>query len=89
MTQAALIVYLESVDCVIYREFDKDDGHHVHMRKNGFTKIGCIYPTNSGQLRAASVCQICNNLGVPVPEFGQHMQEVINVAKANCPKRID
>lgn len=88
MTQDHLKLWCLEHDCYIYEEKDNDHGHSIIMRhKDDKSLMAVLFEPKKGSYKPASVCAICNNLNIDVPDFGISMQDHLNEAKANCPKK--
>ncbi len=82
MTQDDLKDWLEVYNCYVYKEKQKEDGIHYTMRSKVDKKLmAVVFPVRGGTYKAATVCAICNNLGVDVPDYGKSMQPIIDHAK--------
>ncbi len=77
MTQGAFLEYLYVTDCYIYKQTEK----YYKLRKTGTTgsknMSGMPLMDSDKEMRPYTICQICHNLGVPVPEEVKFAEEVI------------
>lgn len=80
MTQGAFIEYLLANECFIYQEIP---GRYYKWRNKQKPKnmSGMPLQDNDKELRPVTICQICHNLDIGVPEEVKHAEEVIAYIK--------
>jgi hypothetical protein len=83
MTQLDVKDYLllEEHCCYVYDTRNKDNGVYYFIRNRNTKKLVVVYPVKNGTYTPGAVCHICNQLNVPVPEYGKRMQGAIDEAK--------
>lgn len=91
MKQADVLDYVLLPDhcCYIYKTKEKDFGTQYFIRRKDGDKrkIAVIYPVKSdASYTCGAVCNICNLLEIPVPDYGKTMQETLDDAKATVQK---
>lgn len=76
MTQGAFIEYLLFHECDIDREIPNE----VYRIKNrNLPKLTATmnYFDSTKKLKAATICQICHSLTIPVPDDVKHIEDVV------------
>lgn len=94
MKQADVLDYVLLPDhcCYIYKTKEKDFGTQYFIRRKDGDKrkIAVIYPVkNDSSYTCGAVCNICNLLDIPVPDYAREMQNVLSEAKAVILKMND
>jgi len=91
MTQLDVLDYvlLPEHNCCVFKEKIVDLGIQYFVRNlNDKKRMAIIYPQKEGKTyTCGSVCNICNNLNIPIPEYAIHIQDILNEAKEGA-KRI-
>jgi hypothetical protein len=81
MTHGALIEYILANDCYIYKEV----ANYYKFRKNGSNRTenmsGLPKTDSKTEVLPFTVCQVCHNLGIPVPPEVKFAEEVINIIR--------
>lgn len=77
MTQGAFLEYLYTNDCFIYKEVES----YYKLRKQGAVgsknMSGLPKTDISKEMRPVTICQICHNLGISVPDEVKDAEELI------------
>jgi hypothetical protein len=77
MTHGAFLEYLYANNCDVYKEVDT----YYKFRKRGTTgsknMSGLPKRDLAEEMRPFTICQVCHNLGIGVPEEVKDVEEVI------------
>lgn len=82
MTQGPFIEYLIYHECDLDREVT-NIVYRVKNRNNPKLMITMNYFDGKKKLKAASICQICHSLSIPVPQEVKHMEDVVIYIRDN------
>ncbi len=77
MTYGAFLEYILANECHVYQKTE----NYYKIRKNGThgskNMSGLPFNDSQKQVRPFTVCQICHNLDIPVPDEVKEAEEII------------
>lgn len=95
MTQDDVKDYLllDEHNCELYDQEEVfEEGIYYYIRNKTTKVIVVVYPIykkKNKNYTPITVCRICNDVGVPVPDYGKHCQPVLDQASTIAAKHLE